>query len=463
MVNLIGGRIRHMRNLAEPPDILPLAPGSAQRFFNRLRTREFVLTRNGGLVPRPYSAVKRDKTVAEIKPQLLRQAYAHTLDLDGPDGEFWTGTFRRLNELQTDKSGKTPEECMETIEQLKTELTQLEMARDQFRARGDAKNERIPRITETGKNAYLAAEMAKEVADAVMLAFNIIVANGQTGAQAKATLDNAVNSIVNRYDTMVTPYGWAGWAVGCRPKRSPEWIQARLAANAITGGPSAYNEDGSPGLGIHLAGVPMRPLPAPGAGMPAPVDDARNGLLTANDAVNAATVAAKTKEGLLKQAIMFKGAPTFEAFARRADDIERKLMSARDDLFKSLCHLDKINYLDKDNFKPHYQTALERSEQIADIGQKLDGFRLSLGFPALRKDKLESSGKYQFKQWWKENAPGMVEFGGSMALTGAEYGAYCLIAGGAIPSWLIGGAAFVAATTINTVAIKAIQYMASDD
>lgn len=461
MVNIVGP-IRHVRNLGGAQPIPPLPPGGAERLFCRLKTRNWAITpvlrsmdgysnawggENGfGPFRAPYSAKTRDRLVSETKRLLVRDVYANRPNLDG----FIVGTFRRINELQNE-SGKSPEECLETIEQLQTELTQLEAARDQFRTSGQAKNERVPRLTEAAKNTYLAAKMAQEVADATMIAFDIVLENGQTGAEAKATLDQAANAIVARYDT------WSGGWVGDR-QRSPEWIQARIAANAITGGPDAYNADGTAAPGARiLPGVVVHPL-APGA-----VDDAQNGIATANDAINKTTAAAKTQDKLLKQVTLFKGSPTFESYARRADEIERKLKLARNDLFKSLCHLDKTAYSEVENFRPYYDSIFEQYEHLAGVSQKLDGFRLSLGFPALRRDKLESSGKYQFKQWWKENAPGLVEFGGSMGLTAAEFGAYCLIAGGAIPSWLIGGAAFVAVTTINTVAIKAIQYMASDD
>ncbi len=162
----------------------------------------------------PYSWKTREKIVTEVKRLAVKAVYDAPPVLDA----HIMGTFKRVNTLQT-KTGKPQEECSETIEQLKTELVQLRAARDQFRTSGQAKNEKIPRLSSGGRAAILAARMAREVSDAIIDEIEAKdVPPAATGADAKARLDASINAIVDQYE-----------------KGSNDWIQARVRCKCNNG------------------------------------------------------------------------------------------------------------------------------------------------------------------------------------------------------------------------------------
>ncbi len=128
-----------------------------------------------------------------------------------------------------------------------------------------------------------------------------------------------------------------------------------------------------------------------------------------------------------------------------------------------MCYLDDTAYTEVENFRPYWNTVHKEHERIAGIAQDLESFRLSLGLPALHRDKVESSSKHQFKEWAKENfwhSSTAAELLLGTVTTGIQYAVF---SGHALPEGTGAVALAGLMTLVNTVAIKGLVYLYSED
>ena len=435
MANILVGPLQHQHAANAAPVIGLLPAGGWERLRGRLATRNWAWVpfylksisnpyknswgQDVGFfrIVKPYSWSTRQKLVQETKREALLDVYAHK---PAPDANILK-TFKRINELQ-DKSGKSLAACSAELETIKTELANVKAARDNFSKSGLAKLERVPKLNAAAKLAFLSARMSQEVAEAVL--FDCAEAkNAANPAAAKVIIDAAANSVVARY------------AAGT-PERAAAFTAALVITSLVAAAPL-------------VGGAP--------AGMSAAA------LATANAAQTTAINTAKTQERVLARTTRFLGSPTFEAYARKVEELEKKLKTVAGEMIESLCNGEKTDYTDLHSFSTFYNSVFHEFGRAVDVAQEMDGFRLSLGLPAIRRDKVETTLKFKTKEWVKENNASLAEVFGGLGITAAEAGLYFLIAGGSIPSWLVTGGLLVGASVINTIAIKGIQYMASDD